>query len=278
MNTKNVIQRLTFFFFAATVLSFAQVADSTVSTAHIAQANSLPNIAVLNFSGDETVTQQQLGFITGEFAAKLIQSKAFTVLDRSRMDVILKEQGFQQTGACNSSECKLQMGQLLGVDNFVAGSMVRFGPHYAFRIEYVNVATGQVIKTISFEKNGELYEVYQEACQQGADALVRYIRGDTLLAVVPAPVAMPNIAQHPKWKQPVVIGLLASGVLGGVLGYMEHRTMLAERKTYDNSIFLTRVRADAQWKKVTDAQSMRNTLYGVGAGLLATGLVIQFAF
>ena len=74
-----------------------------------------PSIAVLTFKGDNIVTPEQLAFITTKFASELISSGAFTVLDRNRMDAILAEQGFQQSGTCNSTDCNVQVGQLLGV-------------------------------------------------------------------------------------------------------------------------------------------------------------------
>ena len=65
------------------------------------------------FVGDKSVTAEQLNFITGKFAGELMNTQVFHMLDRGQMDYILKEQGFQQTGTCNSSECQVQMGQLL---------------------------------------------------------------------------------------------------------------------------------------------------------------------
>lgn len=111
-----------------------------------------PQLAVIDFTGDANSTAEQLDFITGELASELVKTNAFVVLERGRMDAILQEQGFQQSGACNSSDCRVQVGQMLGVDKLVAGSLVRFGPQYAFRIEYLDVATGRILQTISLEK------------------------------------------------------------------------------------------------------------------------------
>jgi Curli production assembly/transport component CsgG len=160
----------------------------------VAWARPLPNIAVLSFTGDKTVSSEQLQFITGKFSAYLVESETFTVLDRSRMDDILKEQGFQQSGACNNSECRVQVGQLLGVDNLVAGSLVRFGNEYAFRIEYLDVSSGRIIKTIEFEKTGELQDVYKEACRFGADQLSRWVRGEKPTESIAIPTTPPTPA------------------------------------------------------------------------------------
>lgn len=223
-------------------------------------ARPLPNIAVLAFTGDKTVSSEQLQFITGKFSAYLVESETFTVLDRSRMDDILKEQGFQQSGACNNSECRVQVGQLLGVDNLVAGSLVRFGNEYAFRIEYLDVSSGRIIKTIEFEKTGELQDVYKEACRFGADQLSRWVRGEkpkesTAISTIPptpAPILAPVPAApltsvvplkivdaqatpqprstitmapavpstHLSLKRKIALGLLGPVVIGGVGGLL----------------------------------------------------------
>jgi TolB-like protein len=147
------------------------------------------NIAVIPFVGDSNVTPEQLSFITGKFAAELLKTGAFTVLDRGKMDFLLREQGFQQSGACNSSECKVQMGQLLGVDNIVAGNIVKFGPEYAFHIEFIDVTSGQIVNTVEISKSGDLFQVYKSICSQGANKLVEAVLGITL------PGASPDIAE-----------------------------------------------------------------------------------
>jgi TolB-like protein len=295
-----------------TLLSFVLVSNLVAAEPTGSTPAAKPNIAVLSFSGDETVTPQQLAFITGEFASELSNSGVFTVLDRNRMDDILKEQGFQQSGACSSSECKLQMGQMLGVDNLVVGSMVRFGPNYAFRVEYLDVATGVILKTVSFEKAGELHQVYRRACAEGAATLARFVRftrGDagvdsaavvvaskpadassvtTLVlpkpvapAIAPpvvAPVPVADAYKRPGWKHPVGLGLVAGGVACAVVGFLQNSAIATERDAYESAVFATGAEADAQWKKVTDAQSGRNLFWGIGAGLLAAGLVVEIAF
>ena len=42
---------------------------------------------------------------------------------------MLKEQGFQQSG-CVSSECAVEAGKLLGVDQIVTGSIGKIGSYY----------------------------------------------------------------------------------------------------------------------------------------------------
>ena len=115
---------------------------------------SLPRIAVIDFTGDKSVETEQLAFISGKMASELNDTKAFVVLDRSRMAYILKEHGFQQSATCNSSDCRVQVGQLLGVDMLVAGNLVKFGPTYMLRLDYLDVTSGQIVKSVDLQKKG----------------------------------------------------------------------------------------------------------------------------
>jgi len=67
------------------------------------------------------------GMISERLRTELIATGAFRVMERSQMDAVLKEQGFQQSGVCDNSECVVEMGQLLGVQQMLVGSVGRVG-------------------------------------------------------------------------------------------------------------------------------------------------------
>jgi formylglycine-generating enzyme required for sulfatase activity len=62
--------------------------------------------------------------VTNQLRTQLLKTGKFTLVDRSQMDEILKEQAFQQTG-CTSEECAVQVGQILGVRKIVSGSVTK---------------------------------------------------------------------------------------------------------------------------------------------------------
>ena len=167
-----------------------------------------PNIAVIPFVGDRSVSAEQLNFLTGKFAAELMATKSFRILDRSKMDYILQEQGFQQSGVCHSSECQIQMGQLLGVDAIVAGNLVRFGSKYAFRADYIDVALGQVLYTSEVDESGDLEDVYAPLCKNAAQALAENIQGSSQSTAIPvgvlAPETQKTFNEPPEYSLPAV--------------------------------------------------------------------------
>lgn len=66
------------------------------------------------------------------------------LLERSAMNEILHEQGFQQSGACDERTCVVEAGQLLGTDRMIFGSIGTLGDAILLNLRLVNVATGQI--------------------------------------------------------------------------------------------------------------------------------------
>ena len=68
----------------------------------------------------------------------------YRVLERSQIDKILKEQGFQNSGACSASECAIEMGKLLSIQKMIIGSIGQLGNSYVINIRLINVQTGEI--------------------------------------------------------------------------------------------------------------------------------------
>lgn len=105
------------------------------------------SIAVMELDGNG-VSESDLGGLSERLRAELFQTGAFDVIERSRMDDILKEQGFQQTG-CTDAACAVEIGQLIGVRKIVVGSVSKVGSIYSVAIRMVDVGTGKVAKIAS---------------------------------------------------------------------------------------------------------------------------------
>jgi hypothetical protein len=60
------------------------------------------------------------------------------------MQSILKEQGFQQTG-CTSNECAVQIGQLLGVQFMVVGTIGKLDNTFTVNVRMISIETGEIV-------------------------------------------------------------------------------------------------------------------------------------
>jgi hypothetical protein len=68
------------------------------------------------------------------------------LVERGMMEEVLQEQGFQQTG-CTSEECAVEVGQLLGVQNMIGGSIGRVGDTFTLDVRMISVQSGISLMT-----------------------------------------------------------------------------------------------------------------------------------
>ncbi len=127
------------------------------------------NIAIMEISG--TISKSESVILTDKALNLFANSGKYKVIERSMMAEILKEQEFQQTG-CTSSECAVQVGQILGVEKIVFGSVGKLGSMYSISLRLINVASGEVIKTASYDLKGNIEEVLVEGIKNVVDQLL----------------------------------------------------------------------------------------------------------
>lgn len=99
-------------------------------------------IAVFDFevtTGDKGILRP----LTDNVIHELSRSGKYEVIDRGKMNRILKEQKFQMSG-CVAQECKVEAGQLLGVGKIVTGSVGLVGKTYFLTLQLINVKTGKI--------------------------------------------------------------------------------------------------------------------------------------
>ncbi len=128
---------------------------STTSTLLTAQDNI--SIAVLPLQGNG-ISPSETMVLTDELRSVMVQKGKYTVVERSNMESILKEQGFQLSG-CTSAECAVEAGKLLGVNKMVTGSVGKLGELYSINIRLFDVGTGRIEKTVSQKHEGSVEEL-----------------------------------------------------------------------------------------------------------------------
>jgi hypothetical protein len=115
------------------------------------------NIAVLDLEADG-ISASEAKTLTNKLRGELFKTGKFTVVERGRMDEILKEQGFQQAG-CTSQECAVEVGQLLGVDRMIAGSIGKVGSIFLVSLRLLDVGQGKIIQNVDEEISGTIEDV-----------------------------------------------------------------------------------------------------------------------
>jgi len=130
-------------------------------------------IAVMQFegSGVDEITSKN---ITDRFSYELSKTRRFDIVEREMMDKILEEQKFQASG-CVADECAVEIGQLIGVSQIVAGSISKIGDFYSLNIKLIDVATGKIIYQDMDDHEGKVTDfikgtIKNIAMRMGAEA------------------------------------------------------------------------------------------------------------
>jgi len=92
---------------------------------------------------------------------QLINTGDFTVIERSQMKEILKEQGLQMTG-CTDSGCAVKIGKLLTANKILVGTVMRIRRQTIVSIRIVDVEKGIGVFSASHSlnpKNDIIYDV-----------------------------------------------------------------------------------------------------------------------
>lgn len=116
-------------------------------------------IAVMQFegSGVDDITAK---IITKKFSYELSTTNRFDIVEREMMDKILEEQKFQTSG-CVSEECAVEIGQMIGVSQIVAGSVDKIEDLYSLNIRLIEVETGEIIYQDMDDYEGSVKEFIQ---------------------------------------------------------------------------------------------------------------------
>ncbi|MBD3239473.1 MAG: hypothetical protein GF331_02735 [Chitinivibrionales bacterium] len=134
----------------------AMVAGSALPLAAQQEANTGSiAVAVKEFEG-RGLSESEATTLTDVFSSYLIETGRFRIMERAQMNEILKEQGFQRSGACTDAACMVEMGQLLGVESIVTGSVGKLGETYTVSARLVSVETGEIVHTVSKFHKGEI--------------------------------------------------------------------------------------------------------------------------
>lgn len=117
------------------------------------QAQPLHSVAISDFQLNG-IDSAQGAALTDALATELKNTGRFRVMERSQMDKVLQEQGFQQSGVCDNSNCAIQVGQLLSIDAMVIGSISQVGGTLALNARLVDVGSGEV--QVALNRNSSL--------------------------------------------------------------------------------------------------------------------------
>jgi curli biogenesis system outer membrane secretion channel CsgG len=107
---------------------------------NLKQKGEIIRVAVMDFKANG-ISQLLASNISELVRNELIMMGGFAVLERSQVDQILKEQGFQQTG-CTDTTCAVKVGQLLSAKKILIGTVMKMGNKILISGRIVDVEKG----------------------------------------------------------------------------------------------------------------------------------------
>ena len=127
-------------------------------------------IAVLEFDG-KGVSQSEASTLTDRLRDELFKTGIYIGIERGKMVEVIKEQGFQQSG-CTTSECAVEVGNLLGANQMVAGSIGKVGNVYTVSARIIDVKTGKVLKSANYDHLGGIEQLLMNGMRKVSLTLV----------------------------------------------------------------------------------------------------------
>lgn len=239
------------------------------------------------------IEPQNATILSNKLRSDLVNTGAFKVIERGEMNKILQEQEFQQTG-CTSSECAVEMGQVLGVSHIVSGSISKMDSLYYVNVKLINVATGGIEKSVDEYAKREmtllLTTVMPKISAQlaGQDTVIQRAsisenikstpNTDTTTAISNAVSA---IKSEPKRNKSGIVVLKVASILtavgGGVGGYLVNKKIDTKYDEYKGLEKYDQVTFDKYHTDINKSKLTRNILYGLG-GTGTALFVTSFAF
>ena len=138
-------------------------------------------IAVLDFE-PQGIPQSEVRTLADRFRQELFNTGKYRVLERGKMEEILQEQGFQQTG-CISNECVVEVGKMIGVKQMIGGSIGKVGSVFSVTVRIIDIETGEILKIISYDYTGEIGGLLTKGMSDVVNQLITGRSPETLPAL-----------------------------------------------------------------------------------------------
>ena len=157
-----------------TVIIMSSKISLLIITVLIAAASTLGqervNIAVMDLES-QGVPETEAQILTERVRFELYQTGKFTVLERSNMVEILKEQAFEQSG-CTGDECIILAGRILSMQQMVTGTVSKLGRIYTITLRMIDVESGEIVAMSSVDIEGSIEDVLTKSVKEAVSKLI----------------------------------------------------------------------------------------------------------
>jgi len=111
-------------------------------------------VVVLNF---KSTSRRLSDYVLDEIMTALVRSGKVTVVDRANLELIQREMNFQMSGEVSDSSAQA-IGQKLGAQSIISGSIEDMGANYRIRFRTIEVVSAaiQVLSSFNVKKDNQM--------------------------------------------------------------------------------------------------------------------------
>ncbi len=266
--------------------------------------DSRQTVAVIDFD-PSGISQLEATSLTNRFRTAVGDVGAMRLVERGMMEEVLQEQGFQQTG-CTSEECAVEVGQLLGVQNMIGGSIGRVGETFTIDVRMISVQSGISLMTKQKTYAGKIdgliieievlaYELYDATIPDELEArriagvpVAQGIPQKTRMGAVIRSMAVPGLGQFYSGNK-----LFGTGFLAGELAvvglfaatFSTYQTATDDYNNYNN-LYLNeenqdliveyRAEVEKSYQDIEASKALMDNLASAAGGIWVLNVVHAF--
>ena len=125
-----------------------------LTTTFVVAQDTRPTVAILDFEG-QGISVQEVQTLTERMRSEIGATNAVRLIERKAIESIMAEQGLAQSG-CVSDECAAEVGQLLGVQFMVSGTIGKLGDSFTIDVKMFSVETGATERSVNATHEGNI--------------------------------------------------------------------------------------------------------------------------
>lgn len=149
-------------------------------------------LAVFDFSNNG-LRDNEVRTLTDRLRTELVKIDGITVVERTKIDDILKEQKLQRSGCVD--ECLIDVGKILGATDVVIGSVGRVGSTFTISARIVDATSGKIENAISFDSKYNIDNMLTQGMKDVAYRLLNKPLPNTINEEEIKNVSSPNISR-----------------------------------------------------------------------------------
>ena len=118
-------------------------------------------IAVFDFENNG-LEDYQVRQITRRIESQLIKHKGIDVVERNKIDDILKEQKLQMSGIVDEEKYLVELGKMLGANQVVMGSIGKITDDYfTITAKLTDIETGKMINSVDYDSENGIIDIFK---------------------------------------------------------------------------------------------------------------------